>query len=126
VTPEGISVTWHTLQDSKAGSTRHIGKIRLPDTPLYDEICHRHKNVGLLSRWPTRRVWLSWRNNFTTSLFNQLSTLSRNTIIKQPCHRQLALKYNADSKVLDKPYCHFTSLGVTAFSLQLLSKYLHR
>jgi len=51
---------------------------------------------------------------------------SRNTIIKQPCHRQLALKYDADSKVLDKLYCHFTSLGVTAFSLQLLSKYLHR
>jgi hypothetical protein len=29
-------------------------------------------------------------------------TLSRNTIIKKSCHRQLALKYDADSKVLDK------------------------
>ena len=56
---------------------------------------------------------------------SSLLRVSRNTIIKKPCHRQFPQKYGVNSKVLDKPYCHFTSLGVTAFSLQLLSKCLH-
>jgi len=56
---------------------------------------------------------------------SSLPLFSRNVIIKNPCHRQLALKYDADSKALDKTYCYFTSLGVSAFSLQLLYKYLH-
>jgi len=51
------------------------------------------------------------------SIHPDLLLFPRNTIIRKPRQRQLALKYDADSEALDKPYCHFTSLGVTAFPL---------
>lgn len=61
----------------------HLRKLRLPDKSLYDEVCHRHKNFGLLSPWPFRRACSSWGNNFTTSLSSSLLLFSRNTIIKK-------------------------------------------